>query len=234
MKSESILQSARGGLRLLRDDPLGTLLPGAVVLGLQALGLGVLQLVWRDASTLWLLVLILLLIAGRTIIAAPFRSLVLASAARQVDRPFSALRRAPSLALVWTVSALIEALVVGALLIATLGPAWWLLARGTYWGAVLLVTLTTLPILIVGIGCRVLFAYASIEATVGRKSPFRALSLGLEHASRDGPAVFGLLLGGEVFTALGGLLCGAGALPGAVFADLALVHRWSHQNEAPE
>ncbi|TVQ89626.1 MAG: hypothetical protein EA397_14730 [Deltaproteobacteria bacterium] len=232
MSHESILKSARGGWTFLRDDPVGTLLPGAVVLGLQAAGLAAIQWTWRDLTPLWLILLMVGLVAARTLIGAPFRALYLSSAAKRVERPFSPWRRAPSLAVVWLISALAEGVLVGALLIATLGPAWWLLSRGTYWGAILLATLTTVPVLIFGVGSRVLFAYASIEATAGQRPAFQALEHGMRGALNDAPAVFGILLGGEALTAIGGLLCGAGALPGSIYADLTLLHRWSSRPEA--
>lgn len=231
MSHERVTASLRGGWSLLRDDPVGVLLPAIGVLGSQALALALLQAWWRDLSVMGLTGVALALIVTRTVVAAPFRAAYLASAARQLGRPFSIVARTPGLATVWALSAVVEALLVGSLLTATLGPAWWLFARATWWAAVLLITLTTLPILLVGIASRVVFAYATIEVTAGHQSIGRALSRGARSSVDDGPAVLLLLLAGETLMSVGGLLCGAGALPGVAYADLALLHRWTHRQE---
>jgi hypothetical protein len=215
----------------MRDDPIGVLLPAVVVVGSQALVIAALQATWRDLTPLALTGVVAAAIVGRVAVAAPFRALSLASAANQLQRPFSSIARAPALAAVWAVGALVEAVVVGALLSATLAPAWWLASRAAWWSALLIVIATALPILLAGVATRVVFAYAAIEATAGRRSAPAALVHGARTALSDGPGVLLVLLVGEAFTALGGLLCGAGTLPGASYADLALLHRWAHRRE---
>lgn len=232
MRHESIIATLRGGWSLLREDPVGILLPAIVVIGLQAVGLALLQAWWRDLSVLALIGTIAAALLLRTALAAPFRASYLASAANQLGRGFSVAARTPSLIAVWALSVAVEATVVGALLFATLGPAWWLFARSAWWSAVLLITLTTLPILLVGVATRALFAYAAIEATAGRQPALRALSRGLRAASADAGGVLIVLIAGEAMVAAGGLLCGAGVLPGATYADLALLHRWASREES--
>jgi hypothetical protein len=232
VQHESIIATLRGGWSLLREDPVGILLPAIVVIGLQAVGLALLQAWWRELSVTGLIGAVAAALLLRTVLAAPFRASYLASGARQLGRGFSITARTPALVVVWALAVAVEATVVGALLFATLGPAWWLLARSAWWTAVLLVTMTTLPILLVGVATRSLFAYAAIEATAGRQPAVRALSRGLRAATADAVGVLTVLVAGEAMVAAGGLLCGAGVLPGATYADLALLHRWASRQEA--
>jgi hypothetical protein len=233
MSGESTIASLSGGWRLLREDPVGVLLPAAAVLGSQALALAAVQRLWGTLDPAWLILAGVGIGLLRVVVAAPFRALALAAGARQLARPFGAWRRAPSLAVVWAVAAAVEGLVVGVLLASTLAPAWWLLARGTWWGAALLVTGTAPLILILGVLARAAFAFAAVEATAGGRGPLDALGEGFSAVTRDGAAVVAILLSGELLVALGSLLCGAGALPGTPWADLALLHRWAHREETP-
>ena len=146
-------------------------------------------------------------------------------------RPFRIWRASPGLAIVWLLAGGLELLLVGGTLATALMPAWWLLSRGTYWGAVLLLVTTAPAALLLGIVARTTFAYAIIEVTAGARGPVQALSVGLRKASRDWPALIAILVSGDLLTALGSLLCGAGALPGLPFADLALLHRWASLEE---
>lgn len=227
------MASLRGGWCLLRDDPIGVLLPAAAMLGLQAIALAVIQLIWRDMTMTTLLLAVLAILVARAVLASPFRAVYLASAARRLNRPFSVVARSPGLAVVWAIATLVESLIVGLILLGSFVPAWWFLARGTYWGALLLVSFATFPALLAALGCRVLFAYAAVEVTAGRRSVFGALRNAMRSASSDGVAIVGLLVVGEAAMALGGLLCGAGMLPGAAYADLTLMHRWASRPETP-
>lgn len=231
MSGESVIASVRGGWTLIQRDPVGVLLPAAGSLLLQGLVLAGVQSGWGALGPWNLVGLFALLAAGRVILASPLRTWVLAAGARELDRPFPPLRQTPSLLMVWLISAGVEGLLVGGLLGGAVLPAWWLLARGTYWGAVLLMATTGPAVLVVGAAARTAFAYAVIEATAGRCGPWRALSQGWRRTGRDWLAVMGILLSGELVFALGGLICGAGALPGLPLADLALLHRWVQAQE---
>lgn len=233
MPNASIAASLSGGWRLLREDPVGVLLPAGAVLLLQAGCIAAAQQIWPHVGFWGWIGLCLVLSVGRVVLSAPLRAAALAAGARQLDHGFSSLRRAPSLAVVWLVAALAEGLLVGVLLYATLAPAWWLLARGTYWGAILLAGTTTPVILLIGLLVRALFAYAPVCATAGGLGPVDALLEGLRDLGRDWMGVLIILILGETLVALGSLLCGAGALPGTAFSDLALLHRWAARAEAP-
>jgi hypothetical protein len=230
-----MVRSLGGSWRLITGDPVGVLLPAMALLLVQGLALGLVQWLYGSLGLTWLVLAAIGVAAARIAVSAPFRALSLAAGARLIERPFSPLARAPGLAVVWLLAATVEGGIVGTLLAGTLGPAWWLLARGTYWGALLLVGTTVPVIALLGIAARTAFGYAFIEVTAGGLSPARALSEGLRRVSRDWMAVLVIMVTGELFFALGSLLCGAGALPGTPYADLALLHRWAHRDPtAPE
>lgn len=231
MQSESPVRSLGGSWHLITRDPVGVLLPAMAVLLTQALALWLIQALYGSLGLTWLVLVAVGIAAARIAISAPFRALSLAAGARLLDRPFSPIGRAPGLAVVWLLAAAVEGAIVGVLLAGTLGPAWWLLARGTYWGALFLVG-TSVPIIaLIGIVARTAFAYASIEVTAGGNGPFKALSEGFRRVSRDWISVLVILVTGEALFAVGSLLCGAGALPGTPYADLALLHRWAHSED---
>lgn len=233
MRVESIAASLGGGWTLIQRDPIGVLLPAAGLLLLQVALVLMIRTCWPWLGAGTLIALALGLSALRVLVATPMRASVLAAGARQLARPFPVWRRSPSLALVWLIGGGLEAVLVGSILAIGLVPAWWLVLRGTWWGAALLVMVALPVALLVGIAVRTLFAYAIIEATAGGRSPTDALQLGLQRTFRDLPALLGILTTGELLVALGSLLCGAGALPGLPFADLALLHRWASIEDTP-
>ena len=223
--------SLKGGWTLIQRDPIGVLLPTAGLLLTQA-GIVFAVQAWWGQLGVWTLVLAFVAMsATRVLLATPLRAIAIAAGARQLARPFRIWRASPGLAIVWLLAGGLELLLVGGTLATALMPAWWLLSRGTYWGAVLLLVTTAPAALLLGIVARTTFAYAIIEVTAGARGPVQALSVGLRKASRDWPALIAILVSGDLLTALGSLLCGAGALPGLPFADLALLHRWASLEE---
>lgn len=233
MRTEPIVASLRGGWAMILRDPIGVLLPAAGMLLLQAAILVCAQAWWSELGTWTLIATIAGLSAARVLVASPLRASMLAAGARQVGRSFRVLGRSPALAVVWLICGGLELGIVGALLSTAAVPAWWLLARGTYWGAVLLMMTTAPAILLVGVVARTAFAYVAIEATAGRQPLDRAFGTGLRKAGRDWLPVLSILSVGELAVALGSLICGAGALPGFPLAELALLHRWSSMEERP-
>jgi len=233
MRVEPLTMSLRGGWTLIQRDPIGVLAPTAGLLLLQV-GIVFAVQAWWGQLGIWTLVLVFVaLSAARVLVATPLRATALAAGARQIARPFAVWRASPGLALIWLLGGGLELLLVGGTLATALMPAWWLLARGTYWGAVLLMILTAPAALVLGVAARTAFAYAVIEVTAGARPPGPALSEGLRKAARDWPALLAILVSGDALTALGSLLCGAGALPGLPFADLALLHRWASLEDEP-
>lgn len=231
MRTESIATSLRGGWGLMVRDPVGVLLPAAGLLLLQGAIVLVAQ-AWWGVLGIWTLVAALAGLATlRAIVAAPLRATFLAAGARQLAHPFPIWRRSPTLAVVWVVAGGVELAVVGGALSTALVPAWWLLSRGTYWGAALLLITTAPAILLLGVAARTAFAYVAIEATAGQLALGPAFSVGMRKAGRDWFPMLCILTTGELAVAVGGLLCGAGALPGLPLAELALLHRWASMEE---
>jgi len=138
------------------------------------------------------------------------------------------------LAVVWLVAAAAEGAVLIGIMSGAVLPAWWLIARGSYWGAIVLVASAAPALLLLTVAARTAFAYSIIEATAGKKGPYNALKVGLRRAGRDWFNVLCIELIAELVFGIGALLCGAGALPGLPLADLALLHRWTDLDEEEE
>jgi len=220
----SNLKSAVG---MLGEDPIGILIPSSFLLGLQALWIasGPVLPGGLGSWSWWLAFAAVGLV--RVLVSVPFRLLVFRAGARQIGASAVPWTSTYSLGVVTLVVASVEGILLGAVLSATAAPAWWLLSRGTWLGALLLFTTAVPLLLFVGVAVRVAFAYAAIEATAGGSGPFQALQRGWEHAREDLPSVLFIATGGEIALAAGGLLCGAGALPAVALVDLAILHRWS-------
>ncbi|MFK7931613.1 MAG: hypothetical protein AB8H79_25760 [Myxococcota bacterium] len=234
MGAESLFASAAGGWNLIQRDPIGILLPSAASL---LLHLGVMtgvQAGWNTLGPWSLVALFCALSAARIVLATPLRGLAIAAGARERGHHFSVVAQTPSLVIVWLVAAAVEGAVIIALMSGAVLPAWWLIARGSYWGAIVLVASAAPALLVLTVIARTAFAYSIIEATVGKRGPYNAIKFGLQRTGRDWFNVLCIELMAELVFGFGALLCGAGALPGLPLADLALLHRWTDPNEEEE
>jgi hypothetical protein len=74
---------------------------------------------------------------------------------------------------------------------------------------------------------RSVFSLAAPEVVVGGRSALDGLAIAARRGGRELLPLAALVIAGDLATALGGLTCGAGALPGYPLTDLALLHRWA-------
>jgi hypothetical protein len=235
---ERFPSSVRGAWRTLKRDPVVIGLPAAGLLLMEiATALGIREILkataWTDgpdAVTMGLASIAAVALVG-ALSKVPLRALMIAAGARAMGIAASGLRRAASLLLVeLVIGALRIALTLGlglpALLISLFiaGHGWYGLATAGF--AVALLGIGLLRFLV-----RALFGYAPILAVAYQKGPIDALKQGM-----PGPDLVGVgltLFIADSATVLGGLCCGAGALPGYPLADLALLHRWHHELPDP-
>ena len=235
---ERFPSSVRGAWRTLKRDPVIIGLPAAGLLLLDlAAALGIREILqataWTDGAAAISMGLALMgtMALGSSVVGVPLRALLIAAGARALGLSASGLRRAGSLLFVELAIgtlrvALTVALGLPALLITVFiaGHGWYGLATAG------------LAIALLGIGLlrflvRALFGYAPILAVAYQKGPIDALKQGM-----PGPDLVGVILTlfiADSATVLGGLCCGAGALPGYPLADLALLHRWHHELPDP-
>jgi hypothetical protein len=221
-----LIAPLQGAWRVLRDDPIGGLLPAAGVLGLQLCATLVVIQFWRELTLVSLVGLVAGLFVARALISAPIRMAMVNAAARYHGKKFPFALASLKLAFVSACASFIETAVVVAMLSATLSPAWWLVARGTYFGAILWVSFTSPVILFAGLVVRSLFVYAAPQSAFGEGGIARALFDTVALGLRDIPGAVSLLLVTECITVAGGILCGAGALPGVALAEVTFVERW--------
>jgi len=234
VQTESIFASVHGGWHLIQQDPVRILFAAAGVLALQAASVAVVFQTWRSLGFFALVGLVVAVWLARVVLSTPLRAAAILAGSSVFKLHFHPMKRTPSLLVVWLLSSGLELLVLGIALLLTVGPAEWFLARGTWWTPVLLIIVAAPVAVLISALIRCVFAYAAIEATAGRKGPVEAIALGNKHLWGDFPAVVTIVLIGECLVAFGGLLCGAGALPGTPYADLALLHRWYHRTEETE
>ncbi len=228
---EPVHASAMGGLGALGQDPVRILVPTAGVLLLRAGEILALRALFH-LPWLHLLAAVAALHLARALLAAPMKALVLASGARTMGRPTSALRGLPSLVFVLVLTGAAELLVMAALAALPLLGAAWLLARATFLPAALLLALAALLAAAGSLGVRATLALCPVEAVVGRRGPMASLQRGLETGGEDWLALFLLLLLGDLALGVGAILGGVLSLPAWPWPHLALVHRWlaAHEN----
>lgn len=222
-----------GGFGALGRDPIGVLLPTAGVLLLQ-LGVAVaIRNAWGASDPRALVLTVLGVFTAFPVLTSPLRAGVIAAGARALGRPARGLWTAPALVVVEAV-VLGLAAVAGVLVAAPfVAIAMASLSRGVPIAAALATGAGALTAATAVLLVRASFAYAAAEAVIGRKGPLRALAAGWRASGPDRLALVGILLVGDLTLALGGALCGAGALPGYPVGDLMVVHRWLSIPSAP-
>ena len=211
----------RAGWRLVGRDPVGILVPAGAILLLQAVvwldlraGVGA-----RSATEAGLR-----FIVGWAMVAvmsAPLRVAMLQAGARCIPRRGLGLRRTAALAGaqllvagaqgVWIAASLV---VLGLVSGGALAYGWWSIA--SLGGALVLVG-SALGYL----ALQVLVAWVPVEVVLGGRSGLGAVGASLTRGRLSTSAA--AVVGGGLATGLGGLLCGAGALPGYPIRDLALL-----------
>ena len=216
----------------VREDPVGILLPAAGILLLQLAAITVIRALWFDATLPVVraaIGLVLLRVLGGTLLRARLIA-VGARAAGMRSAPWGRPVALLGVELVVGVLVVIVAAVVGLPILAISAA---IAAQGWYTtGAVTFATgvgLATGAALLV----RAVFALAPAGVTVEGSSALRALVQSVGRAPREiGPLVT-LVVAGDLLVAVGGLLCGAGALPGYPISDLAMLHRWREERGSP-
>ena len=226
MGREWLHQSVRGGVGALHRDPIGILLPAAGAL--------LVQVAWalsvRFAWTLWALPETVVFGAAAYVSASAFSSLfrapLIAAGARALDVPASGWRRFPALFVVQMVVAAVALAFAAVIAVPAVLAALLLASRQLFLFAAVLLGLGAVGAAFAGLAVRAMFAFAPIEAVLGGQGPLRALALGVQKSRSDRVQLLILILLGDILVGFGGLFCGAGALPGYPFSDLALTHRW--------
>lgn len=224
-------QSFLGAWGVLERDPIGVLLPAAGALFVQIVAIGVLRVVWGRADLFAVLMVVLAGHVGRVVLASPFRAPMIAAGARALDRPAIGWPRAlPLVAADLLVSAL-ELLAAAVVAVPLAGFAALATQRGVYVGGSLFVALAAIGAAVAALLVRAAFAYAPAEVVVGGRAALPALARAWRKGSGDRLQLAALVLGGDLVFALGGALCGAGALPGYPVGELAVLHRWVHRED---
>ena len=210
-------------------------MPSAVWASLTVIAGVVARQAWQHLTIGQWAALIAVLFVVRVLLGIPLRSLVIAAGARAGEiadvsgwvrsftlAPIGCLRAGVELCLIAPCLGLPLLLVPTTTLRDTPSSAALLLAIG-------LVLAVTASILV-----RAVFAYAAIEAVVGRRSPHRALWIGVPAALRDLPLLVSYTCLGDLAIAIGAIPCGAGTLPGYPLADLVILARWSRRSGQTE
>lgn len=234
------LRSLQVAWSALKADPIGLLLPAA---GLLLLELGGILAVREGARALpwpwldvhpWLLWLGLAAAVrvGLFALAAPLQAVLLATGARAMGQRARGWTRVPSLLVVELVVRLLRALAWAAVGVPGLLLTAALLSQHAVTLAAVLLALTLLLGSFTSFVVRVWLVYAPYEAVLGGRGPIAAIRGGFALAGGDRLQLAAVLLLGDALTAIGGLLCGAGALPGYPMGPLAVLHRWTLAREA--
>ncbi len=232
----SVVRNLAEAWRTITDDPLGILLPAAASLGVEVGTLWMLRLGWWRYDDWPFAAFVAVLVVARMSLIAPFRALLIDAGAAAQGIPSRGWRRAPALAgvqIVVTVTATSGAAIV---LLPALGLAAVAATYGWFSLAAVTAALGVVGATLAVFGVRVLFATAPIEAVVAGRSGLQSLRHSARRSlaiDRVGPAV--VLIVGDLAVTIGGMACGAGALPGYPMSDLALLHRWRgrpHHTEA--
>lgn len=225
---EWLHRDAIGAWDIIGRDPIGVLAPAAAALAVEAtLAFGI-----RAYATSWLTVveLVAAAVVVRWIVQAPFRTAMIAAAARAhglaaeatVGRVLAllgvdAIRGIASVAAAAMIGVPLGAAAVG------------LATRDLFLFAALIGALGAVLAALVGLMVRASFAFASPEAVVGSSGPFGAIRRGWSASGGNRLQIAALLLAGDVAVGFGGALCGAGALPGYPIGDVAVLHRWARR-----
>lgn len=237
----SAARSLVAAWRTLKADPVGILLPSAGILlvelgALLALRLayGEVGLPWEDTvgweRLLWLAVALRVVVFA---VATPLRAVLIATGARALGLEVRPFLRIPALFVVEGVIAVLQALAWGVVAAPGVVFAGMLVGhRALTVGAVALAAALVLAAF-AGFAVRVLLAYAPYEVILGGRGPIAALRRGWQLARGGRLSLAVVLLVGDTLTALGGLVCGAGALPGYPIGPLAVLHRWITTREVP-
>jgi len=211
----------RAGWGLVGRDPVGVLVPAGGILLLQAAvwldlraGVGVRTV--TEASLRFTLGLLLV-----AVLSAPLRVAVLQAGARCLPRRGLGLRRSAAMAGAQLVVATIQGLWISASLVVlalvgggALAYGWWSVA--SLGGALVLLGSACGYVLL-----QTAVAWVPVAVVVGGHSGLGAVVASLRHG--DWGTALASVVGGGLATGLGGLLCGAGALPGYPLRDLALL-----------
>lgn len=223
----------------LKDDPIRLLLPAAGILLLQLAALIVIRaaaaaLPWpmhgRDvwlSFVAWVGVVHLV----RFALSTPLRASLIAAGARTLGTD-----AAPRLALptLWLVEGAIAVTQVGAwLAIAVPGV---LCAGGLVGARAITLATVVLAFALVGAAAasfsvRALLAFAPYEVVLAGRGPIAAVQRGWHGARGQRMGLAILMIVGDLLVGVGGLCCGAGALPGYPIGPLAVLHRWSASRE---
>lgn len=225
------MRSLPAAWAMMTGDPIGVLVPSGVWASLTVIAGVVARQAWQHLTIGQWAALIVALFVARVLLGIPLRSLVIAAGARSSEiadvsgwvrsvalAPVGLLRAGVELCLIAPCLGLPLLLVPAATLRDTPSSAALLLAMG-------LMLAVTASVLV-----RAVFAYAAIEAVVGRQSPHRALWVGIPAALRDLPLLVSYTCLGDLAIALGAIPCGAGTLPGYPLADLIILARWSRRS----
>lgn len=212
----------------VREDPVGILLPAAGILLLQLAVITVIRALWFDTSRptiAWAVGLVLLRVLGGTL----FRARLIAVGARASGmssapwgRPWALLGVELVVGVLVVLAAAIVGLPIVAISVGITAQGWYTTGAVTFAAGIGLATGAALLV-------RAVFALAPAGVIVDGSSAVRALLQSVSRAPREiGPLVT-LVLVGDLLVAVGGLLCGAGALPGYPISDLAMLHRWREE-----
>lgn len=222
----SLLRDIPGGVGALGRDPIGILLPTAGVLLVQLALATALRAWWGWADPRALALAAVGLFTVTPILTSPLRAGMIAAAARALGRPARGWSAAPALvlveAVVWSLAVATAALVGAPFAMVAVAS----LSRGVPIAAAAATGIGGMLAAVVGLLVRASFAYAPAEAVIGRRGPLAALSAGWRASGPDRFPLAAALLTGDAALAIGGALCGAGALPGYPIGDLIVVHRW--------
>lgn len=212
----------------VREDPVGILLPAAAILLLQLAAVSVVRALWFDSSlpaVAWAVGLVVLRVIGGTVL----RARLIAVGARAVGmtsapwgRPWALLGVELVVGTIVLLGASIVGLPILAIAAGIAAQGWYTTGAITFAAGIGLATGTALLV-------RAVFALAPADVTVEGSSAVRALLQSLGRAPREIGPLLALVLVGDLLVAVGGLLCGAGALPGYPISDLAMLHRWREE-----
>jgi hypothetical protein len=221
--------SLRGGWWAMGRDPIGILAPAAGVLLVQAMVMGVIRGVVFSGTPAFVLGIA---VAFAVVVQAPLRLRMLRAGGRVLGSDKARFGATLSLLVVDGVTLLVQALLAAIILVPALFLATVALSREIPVVAAIVggggVVISSL-LWVLG---RSLFAYSPARVVAG-SGPFTALRQGFHDASGDRLQILLIAAAGDALFALGGLLCGAGALPGYPFADMAFLHRW-RSRDVPE
>jgi hypothetical protein len=225
-------QSLSGGWQAMGRDPIRVLLPAAGILLLQAAWIALVRdavLTGDPTGARWVGgagAVVVIAALGLHLVQVPLRLGMLRAGGRAVGidvRPrWSAIF---SLLLVDTLTLVVQAAIASVVIVPTALVGALALSREVPVIAALVVSAGLLIGALGWAAARTLFAYAPAHILTGA-GPITSLIEGLRDANRDRLGVLAIAAVGQAMFAAGGLSCGAGALPGYPFAELALLHRW--------